>query len=288
MDFYKILNVKKDASQEEIKKAYRKLAMKHHPDRNQNDKKSEEKFKEIQTAYDTLSDPEKRLAYDLGNSGNQYNRQNNQQYEQRAEDFFRQHFSEMFEDQFSNIFRQREYIQQIELTINFWEAIKGVTKTFELGFNENNKIKTYEIKLTIPPGSDNGDKFIINVNNQKIQIFLSVIPDKNFQRDNLDLFFKVDIPFNLAALGGKVIFPHWDGDLEITLPSGLNNGNKVLISNKGIQKGLFIGDLYLIVNVTIPKILNEEQKEILKKFSDTEKTKKSWFENIKQTLNKFF
>lgn len=288
MDFYKILNVKKEASQEDIKKAYRKLAMKYHPDRNQNDKKSEEKFKEIQKAYDTLGDPQKRAEYDLLNSYKNFNNKKTQQYESNTEDFFKEKFSDIFDDHFSSFFRQREYIQQIELPVTFWEAIKGVTKNFQLNFDDNGKIRTYDIKLKIPPGSDSGDSFVINVNEEKIQVILNVAPDSNFQRNNLDLFLKVDVPFNLAALGGKVIFPHWDGDLEVNLPPGLNNGNQVLLANKGVQKGFFKGDLYLVVNVTIPKNLTEEQKNIIQQFSDTEKTKKTWFENIKKTLSKFF
>ncbi len=287
MDFYKILNLKKDASQDDIKKAYRKLAMKYHPDRNQNDKKAEEKFKEIQKAYETLGDPKKRAEYDYDHNTN-YRNKKTQAYESNSGDFFKENFSDIFDDHFSSFFKQREYIQQIALPINFWEAIKGTTKIFQINFDDNGTIKTYEVKLKIPSGSDSGDSFIININEEKIQIILDVSQDTNFQRNNLDLFLKVDIPFNLALIGGKVIFPHWDGDLEVSLPPGLNNGNQVLLANKGIQKGFFRGDLYLVVNVTIPKNLTEEQKNIIQQFSDTEKTKKTWFESIKKNLSKFF
>lgn len=287
MDFYKILNLKKDASQDDIKKAYRKLAMKYHPDRNQNDKKAEEKFKEIQKAYETLGDPKKRAEYDYEHNTN-YRNKKTQAYESHSGDFFKENFSDIFDDHFSSFFKQREYIQQIALPINFWEAIKGTTKIFQINFDDNGTIKTYEVKLKIPSGSDSGDSFIININEEKIQIILDVSQDTNFQRNNLDLFLKVDIPFNLALIGGKVIFPHWDGDLEVSLPPGLNNGNQVLLANKGIQKGFFRGDLYLVVNVTIPKNLTDEQKNIIQQFSDTEKTKKTWFESIKKNLSKFF
>lgn len=287
MDFYKILNLKKDASQDDIKKAYRKLAMKYHPDRNQNDKKAEEKFKEIQKAYETLGDPKKRAEYDYDHNTN-YRNKKTQAYESHSGDFFKENFSDIFDDHFSSFFKQREYIQQIALPINFWEAIKGTTKIFQINFDDNGTIKTYEVKLKIPSGSDSGDSFIININEEKIQIILDVSQDTNFQRNNLDLFLKVDIPFNLALIGGKVIFPHWDGDLEVSLPPGLNNGNQVLLANKGIQKGFFRGDLYLVVNVTIPKNLTDEQKNIIQQFSDTEKTKKTWFESIKKNLSKFF
>lgn len=290
MNFYKILNVNKDASQDDIKKAYRKLAMKHHPDRNQNDKKSEEKFKEIQRAYETLGEPQKRAEYDAHQSYQKSNNRKTRQYESNsnAEDLFREHFSDIFDDHFSNFFKQREIIQQIELPITFWEAIKGTTKKFQLNVDENGRVKTYEIKLNIPAGSNIGDSFVINVSDEKIQVVLNVEPHPNFQRNNLDLFLKTDIPFDLALLGGTAIFPHWDGDIEVTLPPGLNNGNQVLLANKGVQKGFFKGDLYLVVNVTIPKKLTEEQKSIIQQFSDTEKTKKNWFNNLKETLSKIF
>lgn len=287
MDFYKILNVKKDATQDDIKKAYRKLAMKHHPDRNQNNKNAEEKFKEIQKAYDTLGDPKKRSEYDYLNNRTSKNKKT-QEYEANTGDFFKEHFSDIFDDHFSDFFRQKNYIQQIELPINFWEAIKGTSKNFQINFDENGTIKTYEITIKIPPGSDTGDSFIINVLDEKIQVILNVSPDSNFQRNNLDLFLKVDIPFNLALLGGKVTFPHWEGELEVNLPSGLNNGNQILLANKGVQKGFFRGDLYLVVNLTVPKNLTEQQKNIIQQFSDTEKTNKNWFESVKKTLCKFF
>ncbi len=291
IDYYKILNVSESATAEEIKKSYRKLAMKWHPDRNSNNKEAEEKFKEIQTAYDILSNPQKRKEYDMSknfgfansNSGGTNADFDNSDFE----DILHQHFSDIFNQNFSDIFNRRNFIQSIEVHVSFWEAIKGGKKTFQLAVRSKKGTKFLNVSINIPEGTNTGDQFLIDVEGQKLQVVILVEPDSKFQRDNLDLFLQVDIPFSIAMLGGEVVFPHWEGDLDIKIPECLQNNQKIRVSNKGVKKGIFIGDLYLIANIVFPKKLTEEQKKILKEFQKTEENQ-GWLSNVKNIWKKFF
>lgn len=291
IDYYKILNVSEVATPEEIKKSYRQLAMKWHPDRNADNKGAEEKFKEIQIAYDTLSNPQKRKEYDMsrqfGFGSNNSSRENSGFSGEDFEDVLHQHFSDIFNQNFSDIFNRKNFIQSIEVNVSFWEAIKGGTKTFQLAIRSKKGTKFLNVSIPIPEGTNTGDQFLIEVEGQKLQVVILVEPDPKFQRDNLDLYLKVDIPFSIAMLGGEVIFPHWQGDLDIKIPECLQNNQKIRISNKGVKKGMFVGDLYLIANIVLPKKLTEEQMKIIKEFQKTEENQ-SWLSSVKNIWKKIF
>lgn len=296
-DYYKILGLTEDASDEDIKKAYRKLASKWHPDKHSSEsakKTAEEEFKLIKEAYETLSDSNKRHSYDFSrktsNTGS-------------SSSFHHSHFEDV-EDLMKNFFNQRSHgnpfsdifgfssasriIAQAEVTLTFWEAIFGCRKTFELNINKSGTRQIKTVSVTLPAGCDNQDSFIVNVDEHQIQLVIHVQEDENFMRDNLDLYSHIDIPFTMAALGGVIKFPHWEGEIEISIPAGVQSGQKIRLPNKGIKKEMFVGDLYLQTNITVPKKLNKKQKELLEEFAKTEKEKEnSWFDSLKKAWDKY-
>lgn len=278
-DYYKILEVDEKSSSEDITKSYRKLAMKWHPDRNKNSREAEEKFKDIQVAYDVLGDQYKRKEYDftrnLNSNGNGFagNMHGGQDFRD---------FSDMFREAFSEMFTQT-FVQQLKLQISFWEAIKGVKKTFQIAVRGDKKTKYLDITIEIPPGTNQGESFLIDIEGQKVNLIIIVEQDSRYRRNNLDIELDVDIPLTTALLGGKVIFPHWEGDIEVIIPECTINKQVIVVPNKGVKKNIFRGDLHLIVNVAMPKKLTEEQRKIIKDLHETEKDK-SWLQNL---WNKF-
>lgn len=296
-DYYKILGVDKLGSDQDITKAYRKLAMKYHPDRNPNDKKAEEKFKEISVAYDTLSDKKKRQEYDnldkLKNQGFkesdfgnfQSSKFNDSQFNDIFNDFFQN--NKGFERNF-NIKKNR-----LNININFWEAVLGSKKDFILKLKDSKgNIKEKEISLNIPEGVKHLDVFETIFDGIKYDIIINC-PDKsddgNFYRIDSDLYSKAKIDITTAAIGGQLNFEHWrDGQLSIKIPQGTQSGTKLRLKSRGISDEPHFGDLYIEVIVETPTNLTEKQKEILKELDKTFKeNKKSIFEKISSSWKLF-
>lgn len=301
MDYYTILGISKSANQEDIKNAYRKLAMKHHPDRNQGNKEAEDRFKKINEAYATLSDVTKRRDYDRVNEStfngfkNSHTHTNNQDFkntsfedediDEMMKNFFNQKspFSDIFGQHFQQKSQQR---RAYAVNLNFWEAIFGAEKQFEFMGDNNSR---FSVRITFPPGLDDGTMLEVSINTgQKILLHISVTPDKNFTRDNLDLYASIDIPLSKVLLGGSIKFPHWEKEYEIEIPAGTQQGQLLRLSNAGIKKDIFSGDLYLKCNIIIPKKLTKKQKEILGEYAKTEKENTSFFDGIKNSWSKFF
>ena len=292
MDYYKVLGLTKEASIEDIKKAYRKLAMKHHPDRNKGDKISEDEFKKINEAYATLSDSTKRREYDAKSSFNGFHTHNGANSsgfrhthfaDENVDDFMRDFFNRgSFSDIFGSHFNRKIY----SVTLNFWEAIFGTKKQFQIRDDNNN---VANVMVQFPPGLDDGNEIEVHLEGgNKIYLNIRIIPDKNFTRDNLDLYTTIDIPLSKAMLGGTIKFPHWEKDFEINIPAGTQQGQLLRLSNAGIKKNIFSGDLYLKCNIVLPKKLTKKQKEILEEYAKTEKENTSFFDNLKSSWSNFF
>jgi len=294
-DYYKALGVEKGASADDIKKAFRKLAVKYHPDRNPDNKAAEDKFKEINEAYAVLSDPKKKEQYDtFGSSGF------HQQYSQ--EDIFRgfdfgNAYKDMggsggsgAEDIFSRLFGgsfgrgggrggfragpQRGSDHEMEVTISFRDAALGNEK--QIAFRRDGQRE--ELKVKIPAGVDNGSKIRISGKGGQgegggpagdLFLILRVQGDPVFTRDGGDLLVDRSITFSAACLGTSLDVPTLDGDKRIKVPAGIQPGTKIRLKGCGIKPlgSNSKGDLYVKIVVHIPEELNSDQKKIVEEMA---------------------
>lgn len=295
-DFYEVLGVSKNASPEELKKSYRNLALKWHPDRNKTPEATE-KFKEINEAYEVLSNPEKKSAYDQfghaafeqggfggegpfgGGTRSYQNGPFSYTYTTSGDDnspfesFDFGGFSDPFEI-FEQFFgggspfggRKRKSHPIYALKIDFLEAVKGVEKEVEVGGKKTS--------IKIPKGVDNGSRIRFS----DFDIEISVRPDKRYQRDGDDLYINKEISFSEAALGGVIKVQTLDGELKLKVLPGTQPGTLVRLRGKGIENvhTKRPGDLYVKLQIVVPTKLTREQREILQKFEKNKENKNSW------------
>jgi len=283
-DYYDILGLSKNASQDEIKKAYRKQALEWHPDRNKS-AQAAEKFKEVNEAYEVLSNPQKKQTYDqFGHAaftpGGEYAGGPfgaggfSQSYKQGPFTYTYTTYGEggeggfdfggftdpfeIFEQFFGggSPFRQTQRIPRYGLTLTFMEAAKGTEKEVRL----DGQRKT----IKIPAGVDDGSR----IKFRDFYITIDVRPDKVFQRDGADVFVNQEIPLTTAILGGMVEVPTIDGDLKLRIRPGTQSGTMVRLAGRGVKKlhGYGKGDQYVRLLVKIPDKLTRKQKEILEEF----------------------
>lgn len=288
-DYYQILGVNKTATDDEIKKAYRKLARKLHPDLNPNDKEAHKKFQEINEANEVLSDPEKRKKYDKYGKDWQHAdqfeqaRQSQQHHggfgESFSGDFDQGDFSEFFNSMFGGMggsrrrkeakFRGEDYHAELQLNLS------DVYKTHQQVLTVNGK----NIRITIPAGVEDGQKIKIKghgaagINggpNGDLYINFHVLNNTKFKRDVKDLYATADIDLYTAVLGGEITVDTFDGKAKLTIKPGTQNGTKVRLKGKGFpvyrKEGEF-GDLIITLNVRTPTNLTEKQKELFEQLS---------------------
>lgn len=295
IDYYKILGVDKNASQDDIKKAYKKLARKHHPDLNSNDPDAKRRFQEINEANEVLSDPEKRKKYD------QYGEhwQHADQFEAQQQQYRQQYggagggggaywsssggfsgdegeFSDFFESLFGSRggrrggrsagFRGQDFNAELQL------SLRDAAQTHKQILTVNGK----KIRITIPAGVEDGQTIKLNgqgglgVNGGPAgDLYITfVIPeDPVFKRLGNDLY--IDVPLNLytAVLGGEQVIDTLNGKVKLKVKPETQNGTKVRLKGKGFpvykQEGQH-GDLIVTWNVEIPTRLTEKQKELFR------------------------
>ncbi len=305
-DYYKILGVDKKASQAEIKKAYRKLAVKYHPDKTKGDKALEEKFKDINEAYEVLSDPEKREKYDkLG--------ANWKQFEQGGAGFdpnmwgnmggggstfhFEGDPSEIFgEGGFSDFFNmffgggmgsgmgggrtrsrrqpmpRKGHDYKVETTLTLEEAYHGTTRMLD--------IDGKKIRMKIKPGAYDGQKLRVKGKGGAgshggaagdLYVHIRVAPHHLYRRNGDNLEQTVNVDLYTAVLGGKVTVNTFTGPVNVKIPAGTQNGKTLRLKGKGMpvygKSGVF-GDMLLKVNVVIPKHLTAKEKELFEKLRE--------------------
>lgn len=305
-DYYKTLGVSKTATQDEIKKAYRELAKKYHPDKNRGNKAAEDKFKDINEANEVLSDPAKRAKYDqLGASY--------QQWQQAGGDSnfnwgawnsgqtggtrvnmadFEQMFGGGFSDFFQSIFggmgfsqtpgaantttrtRRSTYRQappqkvEQQVSISFMEAYNGSTRKLQINGD------TFTVK--IPAGAKTGTKVRIPAQGnyqQDVYLVMQVQPDSRFERDGYDLYTDVSVELVTAVLGGQVMVPTPSGNVKLTIPAGTQPAQKFRLAKQGmpkLSKKNEFGDLYARIQVRIPKNLSEKERKIFESLRKAE------------------
>ncbi|MBQ4819664.1 J domain-containing protein [Aquimarina sp. MMG016] len=290
IDYYKILGVSKKASESDIKKAYRKLARKYHPDLNPNDKEAERKFKEINEANEVLGNPENRKKYDqygkdwkhaeefekARQSQRQYSQQGGGQY---YGDFSESDFSDFFESMFGGAgrsyqrrqvkFRGEDYNAELHLDL------MDVYTTHKRTLTVNHK----NIRITIPAGVENGQTIKIKghggqgVNggpNGDLYITFVIENRTSFKRDKSDLYLNKNIDLYTAVLGGEITVDTIDGKVKLKVKPETQNGAKIKLKGKGFpvykKKGEF-GDLYITYTVKTPENLSPKQKDLFKELS---------------------
>lgn len=290
MNYYDILGIKQTAKQEDIKKAYRKLAMKHHPDRNHGKTNSDFEFKKINEAYSILSDEikkeeyDKKLAYEK-NMQNGFGFGGNEDLDDLVSSIFKNGPGNGFDEIFRGFGGGSQFSYNVKL--DFWEAAFGIKKILELKIPNTSTIS--KVEFNFPAATNNGDTFTLSVGNYNILLKVDVGTHPDFQRENLDLYTTVDIPMTTALLGGSINFLHWQKTLQINIPEGIKNGQIIRLASCGIKKDIFQGHLYLKCNILIPQKLTAKQKELLTQFAQLEENNKKTFgENLKGIWNKFF
>lgn len=277
-DFYEVLGLKKGASHDEIKSAYRKLALQWHPDRNKS-AEAAEKFKEINKAYETLSDPKKKEMYDQygpemyqraggGSAAGASQRQGpftytytNYDGEDSPFNFDTEGMNDPFEifEQFFG-FRspfagqqqaRRRQVYQIELS--FEEAVKGVDK--EIKIEKSNK------KIKIPAGVDDG----MRIRFSDFDLLIRVKPHPYFKRDGQNIYLEKDITFPMAAMGGVIDVPTVDGSVQLKLRPGTQNGATVRLKGQGVvhPNSTNRGDQYVVYKVKVPEKLSSKAKKLI-------------------------
>jgi DnaJ-class molecular chaperone len=286
-DYYEILGVSKSATPDELKRAYRKLALQYHPDKNKTHE-GEEKFKEINHAYEVLSDPSKRATYDQvgpsgfdGSSGGSgaggpFGGQRGSQYgpftytygssgEGANYDFggFSDPF-EIFEQFFGGGYAKRK--PRYSITIDFLEAVHGTSKKVSIDG------KTQTIK--IPAGVDNGSR----IQFPNYEVIVGVRGNSKFHREGNDIVTEHVIPLSIAILGGTIEIETVHGQVTLKIPGGTQPDTLMRVKGKGVPRvrGGGSGDHFVRIKIQIPTRINTRQKELLHEF-DEESHKKKWF-----------
>jgi len=290
VDYYKVLGVLKTATQDDIKKAYRKLARKMHPDLNPNDKEAHKKFQQINEANEVLSDPEKRKKYDQYGKDWQHAEQfeKAKQSQQRSWDGGGQSFSGAEEGAFSDFFeslfgrrgdggRTQTKFRGQDHQASLHLGLKDVYSTHQQTLTVNGK----NIRITIPAGVENGQ--VIKLKGYggpgansgpagDLYITFTIADDLYFKRSGNDLYTTASLDLYTAVLGGETILDTFSGKVKLPVSPGTQNGMKVRLKGRGFpvykKEGEF-GDLYVTFNVKIPTNLSEKQKELFTELSKT-------------------
>lgn len=307
---YEVLGVSKSATADEIKRAYRKLAKKYHPDRNPDNPAAEEKFKEVQTAHNVLGDADKRAQYDhfgdagvgrVSTSGNgqqvyQWGPNSSINVEDLGDLFSAfgggsgSSKASVFDDLFGGARRVRtrrsptpvrgaDLVRQVSLPLE--QAAKGATVSVQLTSRKNGKTQSLDIK--IPPGIQNNQKIRVQGRGQPGQnggpsgdltLVCQVLPHPYFERCGADLTVDVPVTLSEAALGAKIDVPTLDGLVTLTLPAGTAGGSKLRLKGRGLKRkdGSGMGDQYVRIRISPPTDLTDEQRSLLEQLAQQDRS----------------
>jgi len=309
-DYYEVLGVKRSATSDEIKRAYRKLAKAHHPDRNPDDPRAEARFKEVQEAYAVLRDPKKREEFDqFGHAGvGQWNAAPNGQRVYQwgggssinaddLEDLFAAfggggRGASIFESYFGGNRGQakrpppRRGAEEVNpISLMFEQAIHGCTVGVSLQDGRTGKTEKLEVK--IPPGVREGQKLRLKGKGQPgigggppgdRTIVVSIKPHRYFRRDGDDIYLDLPLTIDEAVLGANIEIPTIAGRATVTVPPGIPSGKSLRLKGKGVGGR---GDQYVIIKIVPPAKLSEDQKnrvrEIKEVFQETPRERNDWW-----------
>ena len=286
-DYYKILGVERKASADDIRKAYRKLAMQFHPDKNSGDKKAEEKFKQINEAYQVLSDETKRARYDqLGSAYSDFRTQGGRPGDFRWDDWFQQGAQQKgygntadpfagggFSDFFSAIFgeamrssgrskaapQQQAYQQEVQ--ISFQEAYEGTTRQLQTGERK--------LQVRIPAGVKTGSKVrVAGAGPEGLDLYLivNITDEERFERDGQNLYTTSTLSVFTLILGGETEVETPAGKVKLGIPAGTQSDQVFRLAGRGmpqLKSPNTKGDLFVKLKVQIPKYLSSKQRELI-------------------------
>ncbi|MEO6721058.1 MAG: J domain-containing protein [Ferruginibacter sp.] len=284
IDYYQVLGVSKNASEDEIKKAYRKMARKLHPDLNPNDKEAHKKFQQVNEANEVLSDPEKRKKYDQygkdwehadqfekQRQSRSYTNQGSQSFgDDAGDDSFSSFFESMFGDSGRRSrqtkFRGQDYNSELRL------SLLSAANTHQQTLSINGK----NVRITIPAGVENGQVIKLKghgapgINggpNGDLYLTFVIENDPRYKRSGDDLHVTEDLVLYAAVLGGEITVETLTGKIKLKVNPETQNGTKTRIKGKGFpvykKEGQY-GDLYITYNIKIPVNLTEEEKELFR------------------------
>lgn len=285
IDYYKVLGVNKNASEKEIKKAYKKLARKYHPDLNPNDKEAEEKFKQVNEANEVLGNPKNRQKYDKYGENWEHaeefekqraqQRQYQQQHAGNFGGFGQSDYSDFFESMFGGGFRSGGYRSQVQfkgqdLNAQLQKTLREVSQTHKQSLSINGK----EIRITVPAGVKDGQKIKLKgyggpgINggpNGDLYITFSIHNNTDFKRDGPTLYKTVKIDLYTAILGGNITVNTFDSKVKLKVKPGTQNGEQVKLKGKGFpeyKKKNQFGDLIITYEINIPTKLSMKEKDL--------------------------
>lgn len=301
IDYYKLLELDKSASKADIKKAYRRLARKYHPDLNPNDKEAQQRFQQINEAHEVLSDPEKRKKYDEYGKDWKHADQFEEAKRQQASggrgfgggfggdrsysysgSFDEDTFSDFFEQMFGGRSRARgshrgghfkgqDYNAELQLRLS--DIYRSQKQT--LTVNGRN------IRLTIPAGVEDGQTIKIKGHggagvqggpSGDLYITFNIVNDTSFRREKENLYSTEEISLTTAVLGGEIQVKTFDGKVKLKVKPGTQNNTRVKLKGKGFpkyKKESQFGDLYITYNVKIPENLNDNQKKLFQELQNS-------------------
>ena len=285
-DYYEVLGVLKSADENQIKRAYRKLAKEYHPDTNQGNQYAEQKFKEVTEAYEVLSDPEKKKLYDkygfaafdgsMGAGG--FDEQNGGQYREyhfEGDDIFGDIFDDLFGGGFAQGYgktgrtKQRKgHDVQSEITISFEEAALGCKK--KISFQGEQRTS---LEVQIPAGIDEGQSVRLKGKGYGGDLYLKIhIAEKpGYERKGMDVYTTENIPYTTAVLGGTAVFHTLYGNVKCQIPPGTQSGSKIRLRQKGIvsmKNPSVYGDAYVTVQIAVPKNVTPQERKVLQELEN--------------------